>query len=96
MARVRLGSYELKKKGISRFDLRDPCHLAVALTWPQFLAALLASLRQFEHFGAPKCLGLLEPTPEGRHYNEFGAGGPAVIWGVVGRAAPVSICSVTG
>jgi hypothetical protein len=41
-ARVRLGSYEFKKKGISRFDLRDPYHLAVALTWPQFLAALLA------------------------------------------------------
>ena len=42
MARVRLGSYEFKKKGVSRFDLRDPYHLAVALTWPQFLAALLA------------------------------------------------------
>jgi hypothetical protein len=42
MTRVRLGSYEFKKKGISRFDLRDPYHLAVALTWPQFLAGLLA------------------------------------------------------
>jgi inward rectifier potassium channel len=41
MARIRLGSYEFKKKGGSRFDLRDPYHLAVALTWPQFLAALL-------------------------------------------------------
>jgi inward rectifier potassium channel len=41
VARVRLGSYEFRKKGISRFDLRDPYHLAVALTWPQFLAALL-------------------------------------------------------
>ena len=41
-ARVRLGSYEFQKKGISRFDLRDPYHLAVALTWPRFLAALLA------------------------------------------------------
>jgi inward rectifier potassium channel len=41
-ARVRIGSYELKKKGVSRFDMRDPYHLAVALTWPQFLAALLA------------------------------------------------------
>jgi inward rectifier potassium channel len=40
-ARIRLGSYELKKKGISRFDIRDPYHLAVALTWPQFLATLL-------------------------------------------------------
>ena len=41
-ARVRFGSYEFKKKGVSRFDLRDPYHLAVALTWPQFLATLLA------------------------------------------------------
>jgi len=41
VARVRLGSYELGKKGVSRFDLSDPYHLAVALTWPQFLAALL-------------------------------------------------------
>src|ERR1700747_2875214 len=40
-ARVRLGSYEFKKKGVSRFDLRDPYHLAIALTWPQFLASLL-------------------------------------------------------
>lgn len=42
-ARVRVGSYEFKKKGVSRFDLRDPYHLAVALTWPQFIATLLAS-----------------------------------------------------
>jgi len=41
-ARIRLGSFEFEKKGISRFDLRDPYHLAVSLTWPQFLAALLA------------------------------------------------------
>lgn len=41
-ARVRLGSYEFKKKGVSRFDLRDPYHLAAALTWPRFLATLLA------------------------------------------------------
>jgi inward rectifier potassium channel len=39
-ARMRLGTYEFVKKGISRFDLRDPYHLAIALTWPQFLAAL--------------------------------------------------------
>jgi len=42
VTRVRLGSYELKKKGISLFDLRDPYHLAVELTWSQFLTALLA------------------------------------------------------
>ena len=42
-ARVRLGAYEFKKMGISRFDIRDPYHLAVALTWPQFLATLLVA-----------------------------------------------------
>jgi len=31
-----------KKKGVRRFDLRDSCDLAIPLTWPQFLAALLA------------------------------------------------------
>jgi len=41
-ARIRLGSYEFRKKGVSRLDLRDPYHLAVALTWPRFIAALLA------------------------------------------------------
>jgi hypothetical protein len=41
VARVRLGSYEFKKKGVSRFDLRDPYHLAIALTWQQFLVSLL-------------------------------------------------------
>jgi inward rectifier potassium channel len=41
LARVRLGSYEFEKRGIARFDVRDPYHLAVALTWPQFLGALL-------------------------------------------------------
>ena len=41
-AQARLGSYEFKKKGISRFDLRDPYHLAITLTWPEYLAALLA------------------------------------------------------
>jgi inward rectifier potassium channel len=40
-ASIRLGSLEFRKKGISRFDIRDPYHLAVALSWPQFVAALL-------------------------------------------------------
>ncbi len=41
-ARIRLGDLEVEKKGVSRFDFRDPYHLAVALTWPQFLIAMLA------------------------------------------------------
>ena len=42
VARVRVGAYEFKKKGGSRFDLRDPYHLAIASTWPRFLVSLLA------------------------------------------------------
>jgi inward rectifier potassium channel len=41
-ARVRLGSYEFRKVGISRFDVRDPYHLAITLSWPAYLLALLA------------------------------------------------------
>ena len=48
VARVRLGSYELKKKGISRFDLRDPYHLAVALTWPAIPRGLAVTLSVVE------------------------------------------------
>ena len=40
-ARLKIGSYEFETKGISRFDLRDPYHLAIALSWPQFFLALL-------------------------------------------------------
>jgi inward rectifier potassium channel len=40
-ARIRVGEYVFIKKGISRFDLRDPYHVAVTLSWPQFLVALL-------------------------------------------------------
>jgi inward rectifier potassium channel len=40
-ARLKVGSYEFETKGISRFDLRDPYYLAIALTWPQFFLTLL-------------------------------------------------------
>ena len=39
---VRLGVLEIEMKGVSRFDFRDPYHLAIALSWPQFLVAMLA------------------------------------------------------
>jgi inward rectifier potassium channel len=39
---VRLGTLEFRKKGVSRFDVRDPYHLAVGLTWPHFFVTLLA------------------------------------------------------
>lgn len=36
------GNYEFAKHGVSRFDVRDPYHLAVTLTWPQFLGVFVA------------------------------------------------------
>jgi inward rectifier potassium channel len=33
--------YGLAKLGVARFDLRDPYHLAVRLSWPAFTAAML-------------------------------------------------------
>jgi inward rectifier potassium channel len=42
---VRQGTFEVRKTGASRFDFRDPYHLAVALPWSAFvLFALLALL----------------------------------------------------
>jgi inward rectifier potassium channel len=35
--RLRIGGYEFAKKGASRYDLRDPYHLAIGLGWPGFL-----------------------------------------------------------
>jgi inward rectifier potassium channel len=37
---VQVGQFAYAKKGVSRFDLRDPYHLAVTLSWPQFMAGL--------------------------------------------------------
>jgi inward rectifier potassium channel len=42
-ARLRIGSREVIKKGLSRFDMRDPYYVAVALSWPQFVVALFVA-----------------------------------------------------
>ena len=36
------GAVKLEKIGVSEFDLSDPYHLALTLTWPQFFLGLLA------------------------------------------------------
>lgn len=38
---VRMGAFEIRKRGAARFDLRDPYHLALSLSWPQFALAFL-------------------------------------------------------
>lgn len=35
------GAFKLEKVGVSEFDLSDPYHLALTLTWPQFFVGLL-------------------------------------------------------
>ena len=40
---MQAGQFAYWKKGVSRFDPRDPYHAAVTLTWPQFIALLLGT-----------------------------------------------------
>ena len=39
---VRLGAFELRKAGVSRFDFRDTYHHAIETSWPRFFLALFA------------------------------------------------------
>jgi inward rectifier potassium channel len=39
---MQFGAFELMSKGAVRFDLRDPYHLAVTVSWPHFFLAFLA------------------------------------------------------
>ena len=34
-------AFKIEKVGVSEFDLSDPYHLALTLTWPQFFVGLL-------------------------------------------------------
>jgi inward rectifier potassium channel len=43
MRRVRLDSAQLQISGVARFDVRDPYHLALTLSWGSFLAVLFLS-----------------------------------------------------
>jgi inward rectifier potassium channel len=43
-ARLRQGTFEVRKGGASRFDLRDPFHLAVAAPWSGFVVGGLLAL----------------------------------------------------
>jgi len=40
---MRIGSFEITKTGVNRYDLRDPYHLAVTLTWPRFFLMLFVA-----------------------------------------------------
>ncbi len=38
---MRIGEFEYSKRGISRFDWRDPYHFAVSISWPMFFMTFL-------------------------------------------------------
>jgi inward rectifier potassium channel len=40
---VRIGQLAYAKRGVAMFDFSDPYHLAVTLSWPQFIALLLGT-----------------------------------------------------
>jgi inward rectifier potassium channel len=42
--KVRGAAFDLRKSGISRFDLRDPYHFAVTLSWGAFAIGMLACI----------------------------------------------------
>jgi inward rectifier potassium channel len=42
-ARLQVGQFVYAKKGVPAFDVRDPYHMAVTLSWPRFTALLLAT-----------------------------------------------------
>jgi inward rectifier potassium channel len=42
--KVRNSAFDLHKTGVSRFDLRDPYHFAVTLSWPAFIVGAFGAL----------------------------------------------------
>lgn len=60
-------AFKIEKVGVSEFDLRDPYHLALTLTWPQFFAGLLLVYLGINlvfallYFAAPGAVTNLEP-----------------------------------
>ena len=42
--RIRPGAFELRKRGVARWDLSDPYHFAAELSWPGFLLLFVALL----------------------------------------------------
>jgi inward rectifier potassium channel len=68
------GTLMLEKVGVSEFDLNDPYHLALTLTWPQFFLGLLVLylainlLFALLYFAAP---GSVSNLPAGSLLNAF-------------------------
>jgi inward rectifier potassium channel len=56
---VRVGAYEIGKKGARRYDWRDPYHIALSLSWPGFFMMFVALELALNAFFAT--LYLLQP-----------------------------------
>jgi inward rectifier potassium channel len=60
-------AFKIEKVGVTEFDLRDPYHLALTLTWPQFFLGLLLVYLAINlvfgllYFAAPGTVTNLEP-----------------------------------
>jgi inward rectifier potassium channel len=65
--RITFGSYSLTKKGVPRYDWADPYRLAVSLSWPKFLSAILGvyllmnALFGLAYFAVPGCIANARP-----------------------------------
>jgi len=65
--RIRIGGFEIRKLGASRYDWRNPYHVAVSLSWPQFLLAfvlvecLINLLFGLLYVAQPRCVANLPP-----------------------------------
>ena len=42
--RVRSAAFDLRKTGVARYDLNDPYHVAVTISWPAFVVAALIAV----------------------------------------------------
>jgi inward rectifier potassium channel len=72
--RVRSDAFELHKMGVARFDLRDPYHLAVTLSWPAFFCAAIGVLLLLNLIFATLYLlqpGAVQHLPPGDLLNAF-------------------------
>jgi inward rectifier potassium channel len=104
--RVRIGAYELSKRGVARYDFRDPYYLAVALSWPWFLLLVLglelslntlfAALYMIE----PGSVANAHPGSFGDHFFfsietlatvGYGVMAPATVYGHVVSAAEIIV-----
>ena len=61
-------SMNLEKLGVSRFDLNDPYHFALTLSWPEFFVVLIAAYLAINaafavlYFAVPGCVTNLPPN----------------------------------